>query len=343
MGGKDMKKTMWGILSLLLACTLILSACGGAGGTSAGTSGGPAGSGGAAAGKYKAALVSNTPGQSWMIMGNAFSEWIKDDMELSVEPGTDYGNIVVCNDGDAAFGFSTQISYAKAIEGTGFFAENGGKQENVRLIASFYKMYVRAFSNNPNIKTLADLKGKDISFGRTGEVAEEFGEILFKAVGLEPGDYTKHNLPFADAVELLKNNQLDALLIGCPTPFAIIDDLAISSTNAHILEIPESACQDLRSQWQGFEYMEYTLDDGWMKPAKLYTPIVQVNLIAGKHVSDEEAYLLAKTIYEHFDDLCGIVANNSQMGGAQYLTDNPANISWHPGAEKYFKEIGILK
>jgi TRAP transporter TAXI family solute receptor len=149
-------------------------------------------------------------------------------------------------------------------------------------------------------------------------------------------------MPYADAIEAMKNNQMDMILNCSPVPYAIYDDAAMGNPNAHLVEFSEDMAKKLAADWTGFEYVEYTFDDRFAYTRPFYTPYQQITMLAHKDVSDEEVYFITKLIYDHFEDLGNVVSNFKQMSGIEMLADNPVNIPVHPGAEKFYKEVNLM-
>jgi len=67
------------------------------------------------------------------------------------------------------------------------------------------------------------------------------------------------------------------------------------------------------------------------------------SVIANKDVSEDEVYKFTKCVYDNFEKLSGVVINLEQIGGKENLVYNPAKIPLHPGAEKFYKELDLLK
>jgi TRAP transporter TAXI family solute receptor len=319
----------------VLAFVLLLAACSGKKDSSASTAS-------SAAQVYKSNIVTNQPGQSWMLIGNTLAEWGKGTIELSVEPGSTYGNVLAVNSGESKYGVTAQTAISSALAGVRYYQQYG-PQTNLRFVASFFRHYLRGITLKPEIKTLADLKGRSVCFGPAGGESHDYGRLVLSYYGLQEGDYTVKVMPFADATEAMKNNQLDMILNCSPVPYAMFDDAAMGNPNAHNVGVSEELAKRLSSEWKGFDYVEYDFEDRYAYTKPFYSPYQQVTLIAHKDVSDDEVYIMTKLVYDHFEDLGNVVSNFKQMSGIEMLADNPVNIPMHPGAEKFYKEVDLMK
>ena len=189
------------------------------------------------------------------------------------------------------------------------------------------------------IKTLADLKGKRISVGAAKSGTELNARAIFKAAGMSYADLAKvEYLPFGESVELIKNRQLDATLQSAGLGVASIRDLA---TAVKIVVVPVPA--DVVAKVGDAAYQ------GAVIPANTYTgqtqdvPTAAIPnfLVTHSGVSDELAYQMAKQMYENLDTLHA--AHNAAKAIARDNAIKGMPVPLHPGAERYYKEVGLIK
>ena len=334
-------------IALVLAVTMIfgfLTAC--SGNTSSTTTGSatPAETTAAPAKIPELSIACNQPGQSWVLIGNSMSEYLKGTMELVVVPGSTYGNILTTNTRDTDFGITASTSLGSAKNGVRYYTEHG-KQENVTFVASIYKHHLRGFTTNPDIKVWSDIKGHSVCYGPPGGEGFDYNPLLYSYMGFSDADVELKTMPFADAVEQMKNKQLDAILNCTPTPYAIFDDLVYSDpNNAHLIQMDKETAERLKSEWEGFNYDDYSTIPGniWAFEEPLYAPYQLITFIANKDVSDEDVYNFTQCIYDNFEALEGIVpAFQGIEEGKDGMIHNVAGLPVHPGAEKFWTEKGL--
>ena len=285
----------------------------------------------------------NQPGQSWMLIGTTLAEYLKGTMDLVVVPGSTYGNILVTNSNETQFGITASTSLGSAKNGLRYY-EQHGKQENVRFVASIYKHSLRGFTNNPDIKTWNDLIGRSITYGPPGSEGFDYNPMIFSYLGFSESDLELKIMPIADAADQKKNKQLDCF-IGCmPTPYALMDDVAYSDSNAHLISLDKEYAERLKADWEGFNYDDYSTIEGniWKFEEPLYSPYQLITIIAHKDVPDEQVYSMTKTLYDNFDALADVVPSfKGIVGGRDAMIYNDANLIVHPGAEKFWTEVGL--
>ncbi|MFN3629829.1 MAG: TAXI family TRAP transporter solute-binding subunit [Casimicrobiaceae bacterium] len=201
---------------------------------------------------------------------------------------------------------------------------------------NFAQIVARAESG---IKTLADLKGKRLSVGAARSGTELNAREILKAAGLKYSDLGKvEYLPFAESVELMKNRQLDATLQSAGLGVASIRDLA---TAIKITVVPVPA--DVVAKIGDPAYQPAVI------PANTYTgqttdvPTAAIPnfLVTHSGVSDDLVYQMVKSMYANLETL--YAAHNAARAIKRENALKGMGIPLHPGAERYYKEVGLLK
>ncbi|MFW5328930.1 TAXI family TRAP transporter solute-binding subunit [Hydrogenophaga sp. ZJX-1] len=214
------------------------------------------------------------------------------------------------------------------------------KLDKLRGLSATYNNYIQIVASaDSGIKTLADLKGKRVSVGAAKSGTELNARAIFKAAGLGYGDLAKvEYLPFGESVELMKNRQLDATLQSAGLGVASIRDLA---TAVKIVVIPVPA-----------DVVDKVGDPAYqaaMIPANTYggqteavaTAAIPNFLVTHNGVSDDVAYRMAKAMYDNIDTL--YAAHNAAKNIKRENAIKGMPVPLHPGAERYYKEVGLIK
>ena len=214
------------------------------------------------------------------------------------------------------------------------------KLDKLRGLSATYNNYVQIVASaDSGIKSLADLKGKRVSVGAARSGTELNARAVFKAAGLAYTDLAKvEYLPFGESVELMKNRQLDATLQSAGLGVASIRDLA---TAIKIVVIPVPA--DVIAKIGNPAYQPSVI------PANTYTgqtedvatAAIPNFLVTHSGVSDDVAYQMAKAMYANLDTL--YAAHNAAKAIKRENAIKGMPVPLHPGAERYYKEIGLIK
>jgi len=248
-------------------------------------------------------------------------------------------NLNLLQAGRGELGFSLGDAVSDAWKGD---AEAGFKTklDKLRGLSATYNNYIQIVANaDSGIKTLADLKGKRISVGAAKSGTELNARAILKAGGLTYADLGKvEYLPFGESVELMKNRQLDATLQSAGLGVASIRDLA---TSIKIVVIPVPA--DVVAKVGDAAYQAAVI------PANTYagqtvdvaTAAIPNFLVTHAGVSDELAYQMTKSLYENLDTL--YAAHNAAKTIKLENAAKGMPIPLHPGAARYYKEMGLIK
>ncbi len=246
-------------------------------------------------------------------------------------------NLLQAGRGELAIALGDAVSYA--WEGN---AEAGFKNKlsKLRGLSATYSNYIQIVaSEESGIKSLADLKGKRVSVGAAKSGTELNARAIFKAAGLSYDDLSKTEyLPFGQSVELIKNRQLDATLQSAGLGVASIRDLA---TSVKIVVIPIPA--DVVTKVGSAAYQPATIPAGTYdgQTADVPTAAIANYLVTHSGVSDDLAYAMTKAMYENLDTL--YAAHNAAKAIKLENATKGMPVPLHPGAERYYKEKGVIK
>ncbi len=247
-------------------------------------------------------------------------------------------NLNLLQQGKGEIAFSLGDSVKLAAEGN---AEAGfpGKLDKLRGIAAIYPNYIQIVaSQDSGIKTLADLGGKSLSVGAPASGTELNARAIFAAAGMSYDTLGKvEYLPFAESVDLIKNRQLDATLQSAGLGVASIRDLA-ASVPINVVAVPKAAVEKI-----GSPYIPVVIPAGTYEgqAADVETAAVGNFLITHDGVPEETAYQMTKLLFENLPQLVAAHAAAKAIDPAKALDGMPIDL--HPGAARYYKEVGLLK
>jgi hypothetical protein len=191
------------------------------------------------------------------------------------------------------------------------------------------------------IKTMADLKGKRVVIGPAGAGFEYFVGPILEAHGLTMQDITPLYATQTAAVDMLSDGSAAAAFLGGAIPTASITQ-ACATGDIHFIPFDEAARKKLIAEYMFFQ--EATV------PANTYKgqtePFVCLNvgsmhLITSSQKDDDTVYQFTKALYENRAE----VAAKHPAGKAINEKNAARNVGteFHPGAIRYYKEIGVWK
>lgn len=246
-------------------------------------------------------------------------------------------NLLQAGRGEIAFTLGDSLSDAwKGNEEAGFKTP----LKKLRGIAAIYPNYIQIVARaDSGIKSIADLKGKNVSVGAPKSGTELNARTIFKAAGLTYKDFGKvEYLPFGESVELMKNRQLDATLQSAGLGVSSLRDLA-TSVDIVVVPIPPGIIKKTNDP----AYLPATI------PANTYrgqttdvqSAAVQNFLVTHEGVSNDIVYGMTKALWTNLDQLVAAHSAARAIDIKHALDGMPLPL--HPGAEKYYKEVGIIK
>ncbi|MEM7473942.1 MAG: TAXI family TRAP transporter solute-binding subunit [Planctomycetota bacterium] len=318
---------------LALAGVLLFNGCDSKGGSDAG--------GGSGGGRTFVTLGTAAPGGAFAPVGNAVA------------------NVVEANKGDLNWRVSTkgtkgtqenirkleagELQFAMSNAGIAYFATRGegawDKEYKVRSVATLApNVGVFVTTESSGIKTMADLKDKQVVLGPAGAGFDYFLNPLLAAHGLNDGDIKVQNGNYFEAGDMIADGKADAAFMGGAIPIPAVTQLC-STQDVSFIPLDAEVSEKLK---------DYPFYFSVPVPANSYSDLNEdlmglnvgnMQLITHESVSEDVVYNFTKILFENRES----VAEKHPAGKAL----NPKNavrdtgVPFHPGAIKFYKEAGI--
>ncbi|MBK6602603.1 MAG: TAXI family TRAP transporter solute-binding subunit [Betaproteobacteria bacterium] len=246
-------------------------------------------------------------------------------------------NLLQAGRGEIAFTLGDSLSDAwQGNEEAGFKTP----LKKLRGIAAIYPNYIQIVARaDAGIRTLADLKGKRISVGAPKSGTELNARTILTAAGIGYKDFGKvEYLPFGESVELMKNRQLDVTLQSAGLGVSALRDLA---TSVDIVVIPIPA--DVIRKTNDPAYLPASIPANTYRgqTADVASAAVQNYLVSHDGVGNDVAYAMTKALWTGLDQLVAAHSAAKSIDARRALEGMPLPL--HPGAEKYYREAGLIK
>jgi len=280
-----------------------------------------------------------TSGTYYPLGGAIAAVWNENiaDINVTIQPaGASVENINRLASGEVDLGLAMNNVADSAYNGVGDSFPKA--LTNFYAIGVVYPEVMQVVTTQASgIKTIADLQDKRVNPGPPGSGTYVTAVEILKAFGVT--DYDSNPGSFTDAVAGMKDGTLDAAFAVIAFPGAAIVEMGMSRP-VKILEI-DGADFDAVQKLVPF-VAPYTITGGAYKgqDEDAMTVALQAVLYTNESITDDQAYNLAKFLYEKTDD---ITAGHAK--GAQISIDNALNgitTPLHPGAIKYYKEVGLM-
>jgi uncharacterized protein len=243
--------------------------------------------------------------------------------------------------GNMESGFSQADVAYWAFSGTGSF-EGKPKIEELRTIANLYPESVHIVVKKGVAKTVADLKGKRVSLDEPGSGTLINAKAILAAYGISEKDIKPEYVKPNQAADKLKDGSIDAFFITGGYPLAAVSELVTATGGVEILSIAGPEADALMKAAPFFAVDEI--------PANTYKDIGAVKTLAvgaqwvtSSKISNDTVYAVVKALWS--EKTRAVL----DAGHAKGKLITPANalkglaVPLHAGAEKFYKEAGILK
>jgi TRAP transporter TAXI family solute receptor len=251
-------------------------------------------------------------------------------------------NVTGIAGGQMESGFSQADVATWAQKGTGIY-EGKPNVPGLRLIANLYPESVHVVvKKGSGIKTVADLKGKRVALDEPGSGTLVNARAILAAYGLKESDIKPEYIKPNQAGDKLKDGALDAFFFTGGAPAGAIAELASAGGGIDILPIDGAAADTLRKSSPFFAPDTIAADT--------YKGVGTVNTLAvgAQWVTSDKAD--TNTVYEITKALFSDAAQKQLAAGhakGKFITKENAvkgaGIPFHPGAEKFYKEAGLIK
>lgn len=269
--------------------------------------------------------------------GSVLAQYVSSNTGLDVTAVTGNGsqaNVEDLDSGAVQLGFCQSDVMSYAYTGTNLFADTGAV-DSFSVVAALYMEQVQIVTLNADIKTVDDLRGKNVSIGARGSGVYFNALDVLGVYGMTEEDITPVYQSFGDSAESLKDGKIDAAFIVAGAPTTAITDLSTGS-QVYLVSIDDDHIGQLieKSPY----YTAYTVTaDTYGMPEDCQTVAVGAVVLARDDVSEDAIYAFVSTIFENAADIQHGKAEELDLEFAASITDVP----YHAGAAKYFAEKGF--
>lgn len=314
------------ILAATLALVMIV-ALGGCGGTKS----------------YNLVMATGGTSGTYFAFGGAMAGQINNYLKPNVKvtatsTGASMENIrnIASGEADLALVQNDVLDYAdKGIE-----LFDGEKKDNLAVVATLYPEVVQiVVGKDSGINSVADLAGKRVSVGDVGSGVEANSKQILEAYGLTFDDIKANYLSFSESANGFKDKQLDAFFVTSGVPNTAITELSVTNP-IKILTIDPDKCDSLIAKYPF--YGKFVVGkDQYKCDEDATTLAVMATLIVRKDMDEQVVYDLTKALFGNLEELGKAHAKGTELSQARAVES--LSVALHPGAAKYFKEIGVLK
>lgn len=252
----------------------------------------------------------------------------------AITSGGSQANIEALEVGDAQLGFVQSDVMAYAYGGTNIF--EGAAVTDFSTVAALYMEQVQIVTCNPDIKTVADLKGKNVSIGAPGSGVYFNAIDILGAYGMTEDDINPTYESFGDSAESLQDGKIDAAFITAGAPTTAVTSLG-TSKDVYLVALDDEHIDTLLADCPYYSKNVISADTYGLADDTT-TVAVGAVVIARDDVAEDDIYNFVSGIFDNVDAI-----TTAHAKGAELDLDFAASVTavpYHAGAAKYFAEKG---
>ena len=312
-----------GFLSLLLAavlCCFCLTGCGSGERMMFGTGG--------TAGTYYA-------------YGGIIGQYIHNYADIkvtAVSTGGSKVNIQSIQDGDFQLGFTQSDVMAYAWEGSKSF-EKDGPTHDFRVLGGLYAETVQLITMDPDITSVADLKGKSVSIGEAGSGVYFNALDVLEGAGLSLDDIKPQYQRFEGSKEALKDGKIQAAFIVAGAPTSAITELA-TTNGVYLINIDGELRDTILASCPYYAALQIPAGTYKGQDEPVETITVKATIVVDADLDEETVYQMTAAIFDHADEIAAENAKGAELN-LENATEGMA-APFHAGAARYYAEHGII-
>jgi TRAP transporter TAXI family solute receptor len=247
-------------------------------------------------------------------------------------------NIKLMQKDQIEISMATSLSSYQAYAATGPY-EGSEKGEILSWMAiAPVAMHVITLKDGP-VQSLADLKGKRVGMGQPGGVSMLDADAMMGVLGLTPDtDFEPFRIRLGGMADGLADGNLDAALWNGSFPLPPVVKLT-AGREIQLLPISDEFFDKMRAEYP--PYFRLSIPAGLYKGVDDATPTFGLanGMVLSKDVPEDIVYNMTKAIFENLEGLKAVHPAFGRVTKESVLNGFGAPL--HPGALKYYREIGV--
>ncbi|ELP5729154.1 TAXI family TRAP transporter solute-binding subunit [Vibrio vulnificus] len=265
------------------------------------------------------------------------------NIRCSVEStGGSIYNVNTIRSGELDFGIVQSDWQYHGYKGTSKFEEQGPYPK----LRAMFSLHTEPFNiiarSDAGIEKLEDLKGKRVNIGNPGSGDHATMSIVMDAMGWTSDSFKlASELKGSERSQALCDNKIDAFIYMVGHPNGSIKE-ATTSCDAKLVSATGPQIDKIVADNPYYAYSTVPADmyRGTDKDVKSFG--VAATLVTTADVSDDVAYNVAKAVFENFDTFKRLHPAFATLKKEDMVSAG-ISIPLHPGAVKYYKEVGLIK
>ncbi|MDY7027445.1 MAG: TAXI family TRAP transporter solute-binding subunit [Spirochaetota bacterium] len=287
-------------------------------------------------------LGTSSAGGSWYPATQVMARIIQEEMpyvSVTVMPGGSISNVKGTSGGQYDIALAHTQDIATALAGEAPFES---KVTNIKGLMNLWTNYVQfGVRKNSDIYSISDLEGKRLCPGNKGWGGEIAAQLVLSLYGLTYDDLSKVEFTgWSGMVDLYKDRHIDCGVACSTLGVSAFQEMAQLGDGLRVLPLSEEAIAEGMRKNQG--YFKNILPAGAYRGVEEDVPTLGSTtiLFARDDLDDELMYNIVKVLIARKDELVSALKAFEELT-IEFAPKIPA-VDIHPGAAKYYKEMGVL-
>ncbi len=292
-------------------------------------------------------IATATPGAIYHPVGNAIcrlynlTEDAKTGACIAVSSDGSVVNIRLIREGKSTLGLvQSDVAYA-AFRGEGPFAATGPDTELRTLIALHSESFTVVARTDAGIRDFQDLRGKRVGIGKSGAGYSLTRDVVLGFYGWTISDFDRTlELGPAEQNQVLCDNTVDAIIFEAGHPNGLTQE-ATTACKTRLVRVSGPPIDRLVAAHP--VYVASVIPGGMYagNPDDVPTFGTRALLVGSGRQPDNLAYAMVKAVFENFDDFRRLHPTLFILK-AEDLVPSETVMPIHPGATKYYREVGLI-
>jgi len=251
-------------------------------------------------------------------------------------------NINAIRNGELEFGVAQSDWQFHAFNGSSRFEEQGAF-EGLRAVFSVHpEPFTVVARADAGIESFEDLQGKRVNVGNPGSGQRGTMEVVMEAMGWTMDDFAlASELQAAEQSQALCDNNIDAMIYTVGHPSGSIQE-ATTACDSVLVDVSNDAVNGLVEERP--YYRTATIPGGMYRGNDEDTTTfgVGATFVTSADVPEETVYVVVKAVFENLDQFKGLHPAFANLS-AEEMAQDGLSAPLHPGAERYFREAGLIE
>ena len=243
------------------------------------------------------------------------------------------------------FGLAQSDIQYEAVKGLTAWAKKGPQRELRAVFSIHHESVCLVAAVDADINAITDLKGKKVNIGNPGSGHYQNAMEALRAVGINPEqDIGVEKVKASEATILLQEKRIDAFFCTVGHPSEALQNATSAERRVRFIPITGSGIDQLVAE-QNY-YVETTVPvakfyPGAQNSGDVKTFGVIATLCTSSNMPDHVVYTITKEVFDNFAEFKGQHPALENLTKEDMLKGLTAPL--HPGAKKYFKEVGLMQ